>query len=256
MLLVFPFTISHHICRGPEGRHRKTKVVVGQRQIGWLRSRRPERGCARSCQEQVRAIRQSSIVCLIVFPFQSNNSSLHANVVKVITDLAWHPNRITGSKNTAILMNEWTLLIGGASSGSVCACSLRSRLVFQLFDKQPYTCQVECAAHMLLLFKQHQKFATFVSFILYSAILWFFTKRWIYHFEDTKSIVINELMYTLKFDNSPCGEISFSPKQRCLLQTGSNTSHDSMFRWSKCFKEERTKTVLSSHCTYDMFLHI
>ena len=38
--------------------------------------------------------------------------------------------------------------------------------------------------------------------------------------------------------------------------TDSHTSHDSMFRSSKCFKEARTKTVLSSHCTYHMFLHI
>ena len=40
-----------------------------------------------------------------------------------------HPNRITGSKVPAILLNVWILLIGGASLGRVCACSLRSRLV-------------------------------------------------------------------------------------------------------------------------------
>ena len=67
---------------------------------------------------------------------------------------------------------------------------------------------------------------------------------------------MNYFMYTLKFDNSPCGEISTSPTQRCVLQTGSHTSHDSKFRWSKCFKEARNQTVLSSHCTYYMFLHI
>ena len=32
-----------------------------------------------------------------------------------------HPNSITGSKVTAILLNEWILPIGGASSGRVCA---------------------------------------------------------------------------------------------------------------------------------------
>ena len=40
-----------------------------------------------------------------------------------------HPNRITGSKVTTILLNEWIVPIGGASLGRVCACSLRSRLV-------------------------------------------------------------------------------------------------------------------------------
>ena len=40
-----------------------------------------------------------------------------------------HPNRITGSKVTAILLNGWIFPIGGASSGRVCSCSLRSRLV-------------------------------------------------------------------------------------------------------------------------------
>ena len=41
-----------------------------------------------------------------------------------------HPNHITGSKVTAILLNRWILPIGGASSGRVCACSLSSRSVF------------------------------------------------------------------------------------------------------------------------------
>ena len=40
-----------------------------------------------------------------------------------------HPNRITGSKVTAILLNGLILPIGGASWGRVCSCSLRSRLV-------------------------------------------------------------------------------------------------------------------------------
>ena len=36
-----------------------------------------------------------------------------------------HPNRITGSKVTSVLLNRWILPIGGALSGRVCACSLR-----------------------------------------------------------------------------------------------------------------------------------
>ena len=46
-----------------------------------------------------------------------------------------HPNCITGSKVTAILLNVLILPIGGASSGRVCACSLRSRLVFLLYGE-------------------------------------------------------------------------------------------------------------------------
>ena len=41
-----------------------------------------------------------------------------------------HPNCITGSRITAILLNGWTLPIGEAAFGRVCACSLRSRLVY------------------------------------------------------------------------------------------------------------------------------
>jgi hypothetical protein len=43
-----------------------------------------------------------------------------------------HQNLISGSKVTAILLKGWILPIGGASSGRVCACSLHSRLVFEL----------------------------------------------------------------------------------------------------------------------------
>ena len=92
--------------------------------------------------------------------------------------------------------------------------------------------------HFLYAF--HSKFDICFFYFVLTALWWFFSKRWIDHFEDTKSIVMNYFMYTLKFDNSPCGEISTSPTQRCVLQTGSHTSHDSMFRWSKCFKEART----------------
>ena len=97
-------------------------------------------------------------------------------------------------------------------------------------------------------------FQTFVSFISYSMPYYDFSPTGeLIIFEDTRSNVINDFLYTLNFDNSPYGEKSTSPTQRCGLQTGSHTSHDSMFRWSKCFKEARTKTVLSSHCTYYMF---
>ena len=54
----------------------------------------------------------------------------HVTILKEILNPERHPNRITGSKVTVILLNEWILPIGGASSGRVCACRLRSRLVF------------------------------------------------------------------------------------------------------------------------------
>ena len=42
-----------------------------------------------------------------------------------------HQNPISGLKVTAILLTGWNLPIGGASSGRVCACSMRSRLVLK-----------------------------------------------------------------------------------------------------------------------------
>ena len=42
-----------------------------------------------------------------------------------------HPNRITGSKFSAILLNGWLLPIVVASLGRVCACSLCSSLVVE-----------------------------------------------------------------------------------------------------------------------------
>ena len=41
-----------------------------------------------------------------------------------------HQNPISGSKVTAILLKRWTLPIGGASLGRVCACRQRSMLVY------------------------------------------------------------------------------------------------------------------------------
>ena len=53
----------------------------------------------------------------------------HVTIFQEILNLKGHPNCITGSKVTAIFLKEWILPIGGASSGRVCVCSLRSRLV-------------------------------------------------------------------------------------------------------------------------------
>ena len=47
-----------------------------------------------------------------------------------ILNLEGHHNPISGSKVTAILLKGWILPIGGVALGRVCACSLRSRLVF------------------------------------------------------------------------------------------------------------------------------
>ena len=53
----------------------------------------------------------------------------HVTIFKEILNTEGHPNRITGSKVTAILLKGWILPIGGALSGRVFVCSLRSRLV-------------------------------------------------------------------------------------------------------------------------------
>ena len=55
-----------------------------------------------------------------------------------ILNLKRHQNRIVGSKVTAILLNGWVFPIGGVTSGRVCACSLRSRLV--LINLLPLSC--------------------------------------------------------------------------------------------------------------------
>ena len=56
----------------------------------------------------------------------------YVTIFKEIQNPKGHPNRITGVKVMGIFLNGWVLLIGGASSGRFCACSLRSRLVFSL----------------------------------------------------------------------------------------------------------------------------
>ena len=53
----------------------------------------------------------------------------YVTIFKEILNPEGHPNRITCSKVTANLLNGWILPIGEASSGRVCSCSLRSRLV-------------------------------------------------------------------------------------------------------------------------------
>ena len=54
-------------------------------------------------------------------------------VIKNFLNPKEHENPICGSKVTAILLKVWILPIGRASSGRVCVCSLRSRLVFGNF---------------------------------------------------------------------------------------------------------------------------
>ena len=53
----------------------------------------------------------------------------YVTIFKKILNPEEHPNRKTGLKATAIFLNGWILPLGGASSGRVCACSLRSQLV-------------------------------------------------------------------------------------------------------------------------------
>ena len=59
-------------------------------------------------------------------------SSCKTNYIDIfsnILSLLGHQNRCIGSKVMAILLNGWILPTGAASSGMVCACNLRSRLV-------------------------------------------------------------------------------------------------------------------------------
>ena len=51
-------------------------------------------------------------------------------VIKTFQNPKGHQNPISGSKVMVILLKGWILPIGGSASRRVCACSLRSRLVF------------------------------------------------------------------------------------------------------------------------------
>ena len=69
-----------------------------------------------------------------VVPWWKNGSFKNKNLTNVIViqnslNPKGHQNPISGSKVTVILLKPWILPIGGASSGGVCAYSLRSRLV-------------------------------------------------------------------------------------------------------------------------------
>ena len=64
----------------------------------------------------------------------------YVKIFMEILNLEEHPNRITGSTVTAIFLNGLILPISGASSGRVCACSLHSRLVFDLFNFFAQSC--------------------------------------------------------------------------------------------------------------------
>ena len=71
-----------------------------------------------------------------------NGASSHkTNYIDIFSDILnpeGHQNRCIGSKVTAILLNGWNLPTGGASSGRVCACSLRSRLVYIVYLEKKF----------------------------------------------------------------------------------------------------------------------
>ena len=54
----------------------------------------------------------------------------YVSIFEETLNLEGHLNRFIGSKVTAILVNRGILPNGGVAEGRVCACSLRSRLVF------------------------------------------------------------------------------------------------------------------------------
>ena len=57
----------------------------------------------------------------------------YVKVIKNFLNLEGHKNPISGSKFIAIILKGCIWPNGGASSGSVCACSLRSRLVLLIY---------------------------------------------------------------------------------------------------------------------------
>ena len=61
--------------------------------------------------------------------FASRHITNYIDILSEIISLEGHQNRCIGSKVTANLLNGWILPTGGASSGLVCACSVRTKLV-------------------------------------------------------------------------------------------------------------------------------
>ena len=72
-------------------------------------------------------------------PNRDSTSNYKINYVIVILKFLnpeGHQNPISGSKVTAILLKGWILPIGRGSSGRICVCSLRSRLVFKYIQEK------------------------------------------------------------------------------------------------------------------------
>ena len=151
----------------------------------------------------------------VILPFwawkkrRNKHLKMGANFVKI-----WGPNGLASFASRL-----------ASSAGGLASSAGRMKPVHRRM--KPVRQPMKPFRHLFLLFRTHCPMMIFLQKVNY-------------HFEDTKSIMMNYFMNTLKFDNSPCGEISTSPTQRCVVQTGSHTSHDSMFRWIKCFKEART----------------
>ena len=61
----------------------------------------------------------------------SSHKTKYIDIVSEIFILEEHQNRLIDSKVTAILLTGWMMPTGGVASGSVCACSLHSRLFSQ-----------------------------------------------------------------------------------------------------------------------------
>ena len=59
----------------------------------------------------------------------STHKTNYIDILKEILNPEGHQNHCIGSKVTAILLNGGILPTGGASSGRVCSCSLRSKIV-------------------------------------------------------------------------------------------------------------------------------
>ena len=68
----------------------------------------------------------------------SSHKTKFINIFSEILNIEGHQNRCIGSKFTAILLNGRILPTGGAASGRVCACSLRSRLVSMMDKRQSF----------------------------------------------------------------------------------------------------------------------
>ena len=93
-----------------------------------------------------------------------------------ILNLEGHPNCITGSRVTVILLNGWILPIGGVASGRFCACSLHSRLASVLCQEfiRTFLALLQFFVHIFPVLSQYSEVLFRYFLTTFPVIVWYF----------------------------------------------------------------------------------